>query len=136
MRDEKIDPAVRSFADALTAAYELFLEGCQAECRTLDDITEREYAGMLVQLYGPEALCVLDEHEDASVHALILEAVKDLPVCAHVSCTPKRGFDPERAKNMSPHQVRNIFPPFRGTCPDCGYHTVVFVSEEHEAASE
>jgi len=121
--------------DELIAEYELFLEGCQAECRTPGELTEREYAGMLLKSFGPEATDALEEVDD-EVRKLVLEGVKGLPTCEHASCKPKRGFDPEKARNMPPHKVRNAYPPFEGECPDCGYYTIVFVSEAHAVASE
>lgn len=120
----------------LVAEYDLFIVGCHAECRTPGDMTDREYAGMLLKSFGPEATdAVEDDPEYEDVRQLVLEAVKDLPTCAHASCKPKRGFDPEKAKNMLPHKVRNAYPPFVGACSDCGYQVVIYVSAEHEVLS-
>lgn len=121
--------------DELLAAYDLFSEGCHAGCRSPDDMTEREHAGMLLKLFGPEAVDAIDDVSEA-VRDLVLEGVKGLPSCSHASCKPKRGFDSEKAKTMTPHQVRSAFPPFTGQCPDCGYQTVVFVSDEHATSLE
>ena len=104
--------------DELVADYDCFIEGCHAECRTSGDMTGREYAGMLLKSFAPEAIGALDEEEGyEDVRELILEAVKDLPTCAHVSCKPKRGFDPEKAKNMLPHKNPKRLPAVRGHVP-------------------
>ena len=121
--------------DELLAAYDLFSEGCHAGCRSPDDMTEREHAGMLLSLFGPEAVDAIDDVGE-TVRDLVLEGVKGLPSCSHASCKPKRGFDPVAAETMLPHKVRNAFPPFMGHCPDCGYQVVVYVSEAHAIASE
>ena len=42
--------------DDLLAEYLLFKEGVKGECRSLDDMTDREQAGMMFFLYGIKAL--------------------------------------------------------------------------------
>lgn len=124
--------------DELVAEYEAFIEGCHAECRSSDEMDEREYAGMLIKMLGPEAADGLDDSLDSAVYeglyALVSEAVEDMPRCPHISCKPKKAFNPKRAKSMVLSKIRSTYPPFIGVCPDCGYETVVFTSKEHEDA--
>ena len=48
------------FKDDLVTEYLLFKEGIKAQCRSMDDMTDREQAGLWLKLFGRLALTEYD----------------------------------------------------------------------------
>lgn len=49
--------------------------------------------------------------------------------CKHESCTPE--FDEEAAQGMDEYEIKERWPRFDGTCPDCGGLVIAYASPMH-----
>lgn len=47
--------------------------------------------------------------------------------CTHEKCTPK--WDEVDAQTLSSDEVREKYPRFSGTCPDCGWYGIIYASQ-------
>lgn len=59
----------------------------------------------------------------------IFEPVPGQNRCKHELCIP--AFDPEKARGLSPGEVRARWPPCVGTCPQCHRAVQVYASWDH-----
>lgn len=57
-----------------------------------------------------------------------------LSPCSHSSVQPT--FDPALARDKSSREVRQLWPRFMGSCPDCGELVILYASMEHYLAGD